>query len=389
MKWRPYIRGFLAALMLGLPVAHPALAQITNAMVSGVVADTSGAAIPGATVILVSASRGTETEGVTADDGRFVFPTVEAGTYLLRVTLTGFKTLERPNIVVSPGDRLALGTMAIAVGAVEETVTVVGEAPLVQSQSGERSFSISVEDVQAIAVNGRGYNTLMSLVPGVVAGTVNGLRANQNTYQIDGISSVDTGNNSAGVTLSVDAVQEIKVMTTSYQAEYGRSAGAQVTAVTKSGTSQFHGSAYWDRRKDDLNANDWLRKTRGLPKQKFDQSDEGYTFGGPIGRPGSSRFFFFVNQEFQHVLTFNAEQRVRVPTELERRGDFSQTLDNGGRLFNTIRDPFSGLPCTAADTRGCFQDGGVLGRIPQNRLYDMGVRVLNLYPTPNNPQTTT
>jgi hypothetical protein len=371
-------------------VAHPALAQITNATVTGVVGDSSGAAIPGATVTLVSASRGTETEAVTADDGRFVFPIVPADTYLVRVTLSGFKTLDRPNVVVAPGDRIALGTLTIDVGALEETITVVGEAPLVQSQSGERSFSISVEDVQAIAVNGRNFNTLANMAPGMVAGTVNGLRVNQNTIQIDGITSVDTGNNGNGVTLSVDAVQEVKVMTASYQAEYGRSAGAQISAVTKSGGQQFHGSVYADRRRDDLNANTWLNKTRGLPKQKINQSDQGYTLGGPVGLPGRrSRLFFFVNQEFQQVFNANNEARVRVPTELERRGDFSQTLDNAGRPYNLIRDASTGLPCTATDSRGCFADGGVLGRIPQNRLYDVGLRVLNMYPVPNSPGTNT
>src|SRR5262249_1294687 len=153
--------------------------------------------------------------------------------------------------------------------------------------------------------------------------------------------------------------EQVKILTTSYQAEYGRSAGAQISAVTKSGTNQFRGSFYADRRNDDLNANTWLNKVRGLPKQKINQSDQGYTIGGPVGMPNhQTRLFFFLNQEFQQVLSANNEARVRVPTDLERRGDFSQTLDNAGRLFNLIRDPRSGLPCTAADTRGCFQDGG-------------------------------
>lgn len=388
MKAHAHVRGFLTVLTLGMLVASPAIAQLTNATVSGSVTDPSGAAIPGATVTLVSAARGTTTEVVTADDGRFVFPSVQADTYLVRVVLTGFKTLERPDVVVSPGDRIALGTLKIDVGAVEETLTVVGEVPLIQSQTGDRSFSISTQAVQAIAVNGRNFNTLTDLAPGVVAGTVNGLRVNQNTLQIDGITSVDTGNNGNGVTLSVDAVQEVKVMTTSYQAEYGRSAGAQISAVTKSGSQQFRGSVYADRRKDDLNSNTWLNKARGTPKAKLNQSDQGYTFGGPVGLPnGRSKVFFFVNQEFQQVRGANPEARVRVPTELERRGDFSQTLDAAGRPFNLIRDASTGLPCTATDTRGCFADGGVLGRIPQNRLYDVGLNVLNMYPQANSPGT--
>lgn len=388
MEGRTYVRGFLTVLVLGMLATSSAVAQITNATVTGAVTDPTGAAIPGATVTLVSASRGTAFEVVTAADGRFVFPTVQADTYLVRVGLTGFKTLERPNVVVAPGDRVALGALKIDVGAVEETVMVLGEVPLIQSQSGDRSYSISTQAVQAIAVNGRNFNTLTDLAPGFVAGTVNGLRVNQNTLQIDGITSVDTGNNGNAVTLTVDAVQEVKVLTTSYQAEYGRSAGAQISAVTKSGSQQFHGSLYADRRKDDLNSNTWLNEARGLPKQRINQSDEGYTLGGPIGRPnGGSKLFFFVNQEWQQVKSPNDQRRVRVPTELERRGDFSQTLDNAGRPYNLIRDSTTGLPCTAIDTRGCFADGGVLGRIPQNRLYDLGLRVLNMYPTANTPES--
>ena len=389
MKRRVCVHGFVTVFLLGMLLPQPALAQITTGTVAGTVKDEQGLPVPGATVTLVSEARGTRmAPAVTGSSGEFAVPNALPDTFTVEVTLEGFRPVRRPGVVVSPGDRVTVGALTLTVGSASETVTVTAEAPLIQSQSGERSFSISVEDVQAIAVNGRNYNNLANLAPGVVAGTVNGLRVNQNTLQIDGITSVDTGNNGNAVTLTVDAVQEVKVLTTSYQAEYGRSAGAQISAVTKSGTQQFHGSVYADRRKDDLNSNTWLNKQRGLPKQKINQSDQGYTLGGPVGRPGSgSKLFFFLNQEFQQVLNANNESRVRVPTDLERRGDFSQTLDNAGRLYNLIRDPLSGLPCTAADARGCFADGGVLGRVPQNRLYDVGLRVLNMYPAPNSAGT--
>src|SRR5439155_15902503 len=216
------------------------------------------------------------------DTGDFVFPTVRADSYTVKISLSGFKTLERPNVVVHAGDRVSLGALALEVGALQETVTVSGDAPMIQSTSGERAFAISAESVQAIAVNGRNYNTLTALAPGVVAGTVNGLRANQNTFQIDGIGSMDTGNNGSTVSLKTDAVQEVKVLTSSYQAEYGCSAGGQITAVTKSGSNEFHGSLYADRRRYDLNANSWLNNCDGLPKARLTQSDEGFTIGGPL-----------------------------------------------------------------------------------------------------------
>jgi len=120
------------------------------------------------------------------------------------------------------------------------------------------------------------------------------------------------------------------------------------------------------------------------------QRDWGYSVGGPIGRPGgNNRLFFFYSQEYRPRTSGGAISRFRVPTELERRGDFSESLDNQGVLFNLIRDASTGLPCTAANTSGCFKDGGVLGRIPANRLYGPGLQTLNyngLLPLPNHTQ---
>src|SRR5207249_7675797 len=140
----------------------------------------------------------------------------------------------------------------------------------------------------------RSFNNLQLLAPGMVAGTVNGSRTNQNNYQVDGVSTVDTGCNctSSMVTLTVDSVQEVKVLTSNYQAEFGRAAGAQISAVTKSGSNQFRGSLYGDRRKDDLNANSWINRRDGVAKPKVNQQDYGYTLGGPAGRPsGHSKLF--------------------------------------------------------------------------------------------------
>ena len=197
------------------------------------------------------------------------------------------------------------------------------------------------------------------------------------------------------VEVSLDSIQEVKVLTSNYQAEYGRSAGAQISAVTKSGGRAFHGSGYWFRRDDDLNANTWInnRNTPTTPVPPLDHRDLGYTIGGPVLLPGwnadRTKLFFFWSQEYQSRLNPQTTPvRVRVPTDLERQGDFSQTRDNAGNLFPFIRDYTTGLPCSASDPRGCFQDGGVLGRIPQNRLYGLGVNILNIYPTANSPGTT-
>jgi Carboxypeptidase regulatory-like domain len=387
-KWQ---RLAAAVGVLSVLVAAPASAQITTASVTGTVRDNQGGVIPGATVTLVSATRGTPLEMQSSTDGDFVFPTVQADTYTVKVVLPGFKTYERQGVVVHAGDRVAIGNIPLEVGTLEETVTVSGEAPMIQSQSGERSYAISAEAVKNIAINGRSFNNLQALAPGMVAGTVNGSRTNQNNYQVDGVSTVDTGCNctSSMVSLTVDSVQEVKILTSNYQAEYGRAAGAQISAVTKSGGQEFHGTLYADRRKDDLNANTWLNKRDGLAKPRISERDFGYTLGGPVGKPGSKKLFFFWSQEYQPRSQSVAVIRLRVPTALERQGDFSQTLDNNGNLFPYVRDYTTGLACSATDTRGCFQDGGVIGRIPQNRLYDVGLNILKMYPEANSAGTIT
>src|SRR5262249_35921874 len=153
-----------------------------------------------------------------------------------------------------------------------------------------------------------------------------------------------------------------------YQAEYGRSSGAQISVVTKSGTSAFHGSGYLFHRHEGLNANNWKNNRDGLQRNLYRYNDPGYTIGGPAYIPGlfnrnKDKLFFVWSQEFQRQLRPQGRRDITVPTDLERRGDFSQSVDKDGNAFPYIRDPLSGLPCSASDQRGCFADGGVLGRI--------------------------
>lgn len=399
----------VALILVGV-TPQPVGAQITSASVDGTIRDSQGGVIPGATTVLTSVTRGTTMEGVSNHEGYFAFPIVPADTYRLTVTMEGFKTLEVPAFQVNAGDRRTLGVLTIQVGALEESITVAARATELQAKSAERSFVIEGEAVQSIAVNGRSFFALAfnsagivntAAAPGALGAqsntmSANGMRANQNNVQIDGITSMDTGSNQGpSVSLSIDAVQEIKVLTSNYQAEYGRSAGAQITAVTKSGGRDFRGSAYFVRRNDDMNSNTWFNN-RSVPRQPvpdLEQRDLGYSFGGPVLLPGGfnsgrNRLFFFANQEFQkRILAQTTPQRVRVPTDLERQGDFSQTLDSAGRLYPYIRDYTTGLPCSASDTRGCFQYQGVLGRIPPDRLYQVGLNILKMYPTANSPGT--
>ena len=210
-------------------------------------------------------------------------------------------------------------------------------------------------------MNGRGFTPLASIVPGIIFNTnngssdaitnifANGLRSSANNLQLDGISIVDTGNNGTLLSLNLDSVSEFKVLTSNYQAEYGRSAGAQISAVTRGGTRDFHGSAYAFRRHDGMNANTWLNNrdstaTNHINKPRLDQRDLGFTIGGPVYIPkvfntSKQKLFFFFSEESQkRFIPPTGPTRVTVPTALERAGDFSTAVDNAGNPFPYIRD---------------------------------------------------
>lgn len=403
---RLVVRSFSMVIVLILLPSLPAAAQSTSGSIAGTVTDPQQAAVPVATVTVSDEAKSFSQTVTTDREGRFVFPALPPSTYTLTIEAPGFKKVQRPGVVLVANDKLTLGDLMLEVGVASETVTVTAEATLVQAESAERSYAIQGEIVRNIAVNGRSFTALASIAPGLVSTTntgtpesitnisANGLRTSANNIQIDGVATVDTGNNGQMFAVNLDAISEFKVLTSNYQAEYGRSAGAQISAVTRSGTREFHGSFYAFRRHDGMNANTWLNNRDSTPanrinKPRLDQRDIGYTLGGPIYIPNffnrdRQKLFFFFNQEHQKRLTPPTSlTRVTVPTALERIGDFSKTVDNGGQPFPYIQDYTTSLPCSAADTRGCFQDGGVLGKIPQSRLYGLGLNILKIYPLPN------
>ena len=379
----------------------PTEAQVTAAVVTGTVKDQQSASIPGATVTLISTARGTRVATTqTNEDGNFVFPNVPGDTYILEITLEGFQTLRREGVNVSPGDRVVVPQLTLAIGGLNVNVTVEAQAALVQAASGERSFSVATETVSSLPIVNRNFSLVASLVPGVGGANIGGMSGiasaggvsrvgggGQNNIMMDGLSTMDTGNNGQNIQMNTEGIAEVKVLAQGYQAEYGRSSGLQITAVSKSGTNQFKGSLYTYERRSDWNANTWANARNGDPKALLKERDWGYSIGGPVGKAGGqNKIFFFYSHEFRPRTAGGAINRFRVPTALERRGDFSQTLDNTGTLFPYIRDAATGLPCSATNTAGCFQDGGVMGRIPASRLYTPGLAILNLWPTPNHDQ---
>jgi hypothetical protein len=408
MNHRRVIVGLLASVALSLAGGVRLTAQTTTASVSGSVRDAQGGVLAGAEVVLTSNTQGTTQTATSDSRGNFVFTYVMPDSYSLKVTLAGFKTAERLNMVVNANDKLNAGIITLEIGEISESITVSDRVTELQATSGERSYTLESAAITNLAANGRTFWSLVGLVPGVVTGanqdsewpatssptqssqfSVNGQRPNSNNMTIDGVTNLDTGDNGGNMaTTNLDSIAEFKVLTSSYQAEYGRAVGAQVQVVTKSGGKDFSGSAYWYARDSEWNANTWTNNRAGIEKSEASRKDRGYNIGGPVFIPGKfntdkKKLFFFWSQEFQNRKDPVGETRVTVPTELERRGDFSQSVDSSGNPFPYIRDYTTGLPCNASDTRGCFRDGGVLGKIPQDRLYAPSLAALSVFPLPN------
>src|SRR5437868_8908464 len=293
-------------------VAFQAYSQNISGSISGHVIDQQGAAVASTTVRAVDPARRVTVSTTTNDQGDFVFPALQPGNYTLTVEAPGFKKLERPNVPLDANDKLALGNLTLQVGALTEAVEVSAQAALLQTESVERSATIIGKQMENIEVNGRNPLDMAKLIPGVVDTAnfsvggvgglsglqVNGSRGTENQLMINGIGDIDTGaNGSMNVTVSLDSMAEFKILTGTYQAEYGRNAGAQISLVTKSGTDQFHGSGYYYHRHDDLNANAFLNNVRGLPRNLFRFNDPGNTIGGPVLLPKVNTkdklFFFF------------------------------------------------------------------------------------------------
>jgi hypothetical protein len=366
------VRWAAAAALCALGIAVPVSAQITTGTISGSVKDSQGGMVPGATVVLISESRGTKSvAAVTNETGDYVLPNITPDTYIIEISMPGFKTLKRSGVAVSGGDRVAAGALVIEIGGATETVDVTAEAPLIQASSGERSFTVTTSAVENLPLSTRNFASLTQLTPGVSGTTTRLGGGGQNNIMMDGVSTMDTGNNGQMLQMNVEAIAEVKVLTSGYQAEYGRSSGLQITAVTKSGTNRIHGSLYDVERNSDWNENSWVNEKNSLPKTIQKERDWGYSVGGPVGKPGGvNKLFFFYSHEYRPRQSGRQVNRFRVPTLAERAGDFSASTDQNGNAIPNLFDSASG---------GTFANK----TIPADRLYQPGLAILKLWPQPN------
>lgn len=371
----------------------------SNGSIGGTIKDSNGGVVPGATVTVASEAQGLTQTASTNSEGVFIFAQLPPGVYRLTVEVTGFKKKENSNIVLPVASRVNVGDVILELGSLTETVTVEADAGTIQlqSESGERSNIVTNRQLRDIQLNGRNVVDLMRTIPGVISGgvtanaastvtniaggfNINGTRGAQHEYTIDGVTNLNLGNNTGAlVSVNPDALQEVKVLTSNYQAEYGRAGGGFIALTTRGGTNELHGGGRYFRRHDSLNANTYFNNQRGGSAAGFSRPLYRYNFygwdlGGPVYIPrvvnGRNKLFFFVSQEYYRQLVPQAASvNIRVPTEAERGGDFSRTVDGAGRAI-TIVDPTTGSPFP----------GNI---IPSSRFYAPGRAILNFLPVPN------
>jgi hypothetical protein len=400
-----------SCLFVWLCTATPSLAQVDTGSISGVVTDASGGAINGASVTLSNQGTGAELTTATTSDGGYKFSPVRIGGYKITVSLQGFQTITQRDITVNVGQNV-VADFALKPGSVSETVTVESTVPVLQSQDASVGQVVDAKAVNDLPLNGRNFTFLAQLSAGVNtpqadtrgnaatgAFAANGNRPAQNNYLLDGIDNnsdtVDFLNGTNFVVLPpVDAIQEFKVQTSGFSAQYGRSGAAVLNATIKTGTNEFHGAVWEFFRNDVLDAADWFENAKGIKKGAYRQNQFGLAAGGPVIK---NKIFFFADYEGLRrrqgtVLTGT------VPTVAERNSgytDFSDLLgavgsasrtDALGRTFQggQIFDPATTRQAGSDFVRDPFP-GNIL---PSGRLDANAIALLNLYPLPTSPGVT-
>jgi hypothetical protein len=312
----------LRRLALFFILVHSSAAQSPTGTISGIVTDPTGATIADAEVLVVNDATRVQFAMKSNDEGIYVVPNLPPGNYRIQVARVGFKTIIKPDITINVQDALAIN-FALPLGAVSEIVTIEGGAPLINTESAAVSTVIDRQFVENLPLNGRSFNTLLQLTPGVVIAptsavatgqfSIAGQRTDANNFSIDGVSGnfgvtpgllpaqSGTGTSQAFSALggtsslvSVEALQEFRVVTSSFAPEFGRSPGGQVVLTTRSGANDFHGGAYEYFRNDVFDANDWFANAAGKSRASERHNDFGAFVGGPIWK---DKAFFFLSYE--------------------------------------------------------------------------------------------
>jgi hypothetical protein len=367
--------------------------QTVSGSIAGTVKDPGEGVVAGARVQLLNTATGSTRETVSDSTGGFSFQSLQPGSYSVSVEYSGFKHYRQTDIQLTSSERIPL-EVRLEIGATTESVNVVAQGTAVQTLSSERSGVVTSAQLSTLLLKGRDFMGLLRTLPGVVdtnsreSPTNNSLTGlsiqggRQGTYNLtlDGVTNLDTGSNTGPYFQpSMDAIAEVKVLMTNYQAEYGRNSGGAINVVMRSGSRQLHGSGYYFKRNEAFNANNFFNNAFGRSRERYRYDLFGYTIGGPVYIPKvlertRDKLFFFWSHEAAPQKVPVPIGFLSVPTEAERRADYSRTLESDGRLI-PIRDPLTGQPFP----------GNI---VPANRIDPNGQAILNLMPLPNTSSPT-
>jgi hypothetical protein len=377
----------LAALLVGL-TAVSAPAQVLYGSIVGNIADSQGAVIPGATISITNTGTGLVLEATSTADGTYTITNVQPGSYDVKVSLQGFREFLKTGVPVTPGT-ISRVDVQLEVGALTETVTVASPVQLLQTDKADVHTELKSKEIISLPLNQyRNYQTLINLVPGATPAAfqnaqtdtparslrtfVNGTNPNNNNTRIDGASSVNIWlPHHAGYVAPAETIDTVNISTNNFDAAQGMAGGAAITLVTKSGTNEFKGSAFYFRNQDELNARSFFAPS----KLDSSLSIAGGTLGGPIQK---NRLFFFGSWEGNYERNSRFDTYT-VPTERMRNGDFSEVaaIAPNFRLY----DPATGNP------DGTGRQPFANNVIPANRISSIARAIQALYPAPNNPGT--
>jgi len=390
-------RGLLAAVLV-LCAADGVAAQEFRATVKGQVTDPSHAAVPGATVTVQNQDTNETASAVTNAEGAYTVPFLRPGLYTLTVDLSGFQKSARKDMRLEVGQS-AVVNVQLTVAGVAEQMTVTAESPLLETGKADRGTVIDSHRIAELPLQSRSPMALTVLVAGVnynaqaiylrpfdngalADWSMNGGQNRNNEFMLDGApNNANQGGNNIAYVPPADAVQEFKVQTNSYDAQYGRTAGGVVNMSLKSGTNTFHGTGYEYYRRKWLDANSFVLNARKVPKVQHYLDQYGFEVDGPVEIPGlyngKSKTFFMFNGEKYREGTPNA-LFSSVPTAAMRTGDFSSLVDAQGRPI-IIYDPATGHDVNGVWTRNPFP-GNV---IPLDRINPVAKAIMQYYPLPN------
>src|SRR3954471_2427859 len=360
-------------------------AQTPTATVVGRVMDRSGSAVMAATVRVRNVDTNEMRTIATGAGGDYTVPALAPGNYEVSVEKTGFKLLRQEHLVLQVGQTARVDA-SLQLGSTSQSVDVEAVVPLVNTETAARGEVIAPAELTQMPLNGRDFNDLAFMVPGVQAAeqgskgspyVVNGARADASNVTIDGFNDQNPRDAGAQARPPLEALQEFKLQTSGYSAEYGRLAGGVVTMALKSGGNLLHGAVFEYLRNDLFDARNFFDAV----KSKLRRNQFGASFTGPVVIPrlydGHDKTFFLASWESFRGVAGSSQLGV-IPSDLERQGDFSQSFGSNGKLV-ALKDPLSTAACTAAGGPGCFP-GNV---IPAGRISPIARQLAGIFPSPN------